>query len=393
MTKEIVIVGAGAGGGLVASKLRRLIPEDKAHITIIDKYGKTVFQPSQTLVSIGSRLPEQISTDISNFYKRGIKPIKGEVTDVDAANRNVVLSSQKIPYDILVLSPGVKFDKQSFPGYNNVEQFWDLEGAISLRSKLSTFKGGNIVIGVTTKVYKCPPVPWEMAMILDDYFRNKGMRDKVNITVAHFASKPFEMFGPVLSNPVTKWFEERDIHTVNNFNPKNIDGENKKIIGEANETIDYDLAIIAPPHKPQDFIAKNPDLLSKQGWLDSNIKNFRNSKFDDIYGLGDSIAPTVGLGMAGVFAHFQADTVASLIAGDVMGIHAPIPYNTVGLCAGDTGDAGMFAYCDFGDKLTKPDTLFPDCRLVPPDKMLKFAHAIYEKYFLANVYGGWYYGQ
>jgi len=390
MVKRIVVVGAGAGGGLVASRLRKLLPRGEAEITVIDKYGRTDFQPSYTLVALGNREPSQISVGMENFSKTGIKTVKGEVTEVDPKYRTVSVSTEKIQYDLLVLSPGVKFDGQSFPGYENASHFWDMAGSLELRKRISGFKGGKIVLGVTTQMYKCPPVPWEMAMMLDDYFRLKGIRQKVDITVAHWVQKPMGMFGPVISSPVTKWLEEKNINGVYNFKLARIDGDKKQLVGESGETVDYDLAIVAPPHRPPDFVAKNPDLKSSSGWLDSNIRNFRNSRFDDIYGIGDAIAPSIGIGMAGVFAHFQADTAASMVAGDILGAYDPVPYNTIGLCASDTGDAGWIAYCDFGKKLTVPNTAFPDCRSMGRSRLLKLAHAIYEKYFLASVYGGWY---
>lgn len=390
MPKKVVVVGAGAGGGLVASRIRKIVPQDQVEITVIDKTGRTDFQPSYTLVAMGNREPSQISVGIDHFYKTGIKAIKGEVTSVDAKNRYVSVGNEKVPYDILVLSPGVKFDGKSFPGYDSAYHFWDMENSMALRKKIAAFRGGKIVLGVTSQMYKCPPVPWEMAMMLDDYFRGKGIRNKVEITVAHWAKKPMAMFGPVISEPVTKWLNEKNIGGVYDFKLSRIDGEGQKLIGESGETVEFDLAIVAPPHAPPDFVSSNPDLRSKTGWLDSNVKNFRNGKYDDIYGLGDAIAPSIGIGMAGVFAHFQADTVASMVAGDILGAYDPMPYNTLGLCASDTGDAGWIAYCDFKDKLTVPGTAFPDCRSMGKSKILKLAHSIYEKYFLASVYGGWY---
>lgn len=385
-----MVVGAGAGGGLAASRIRKLLPVDSVEVMVIDKYGRTDFQPSYTLVALGNRQPHQISTGIENFARTGIKPVRGEVTAVDPKERTVTVSGQKIQYDVLVLSPGVKFDPASFPGYENAYHFWDMESAMKLREKVAGFRSGKIVISVTTQVYKCPPVPWEMALMLDDYFRMKGIRRNVSITVAHWAPRPMAMFGPVISDPMTEWLSERNIEVVNGFRLARIDGGSRKLIGESGETVDYDLAIVAPPHRPHDFISQNPDIASPNGWLDSNIRDFRTSKFDDIYGIGDAIAPSIGLGMAGVFAHFQADTVASLVAGDILGSYSPVPYNTVGLCAADTGDAGWIAYCDFRKKLTVPNTPFPDCRSMGRNRLMKMAHAIYEKYFLANIYGGWY---
>lgn len=43
MSKKIIVVGAGAGGGLAASKIRKLLPGDDVEVTVIDKYGRTNF--------------------------------------------------------------------------------------------------------------------------------------------------------------------------------------------------------------------------------------------------------------------------------------------------------------------------------------------------------------
>ena len=189
---------------------------------------------------------------------------------------------------------------------------------------------------------------------------------------------------------MTGWLEEKGVNSINGFKLASIDGEGQKLVGESGESVDYDLAIVAPPHRAPDFISGNPDLTSRNGWLDSNTKNFRNRSYDDVYAIGDAIAPSIGIGMAGVFAHFQADTAASYVAGDIIGSYDPIPYNTIGLCASDTGDAGWIAYCDFKSKIADSRTPFPDCRSMGRSRLLKVAHAIYEKYFLASIYGGWY---
>lgn len=390
MAKKVVVVGAGAGGGLAASRIRKMVPEGEAEITVIDRTGRTDFQPSYTLVALGNRDPSQISVSMERFEKTGIRSVKGEVTDVDVRNRTVSVGTEKIPYDVLILSPGVKFDSKSFPGYDSAYHFWDMDSSMVLRKKLSAFRGGKIVLGVTTQMYKCPPVPWEMAMMLDEYFRARGIRDRVEITVAHWAKKPMAMFGPVIADPVSGWLDEKGIRSINGFRLANIDGEGEKLVGESGETVDYDIAIVAPPHRPPDFISGNPELASSSGWLDSNTRNFRNRAYDDVYAIGDAIAPSIGIGMAGVFAHFQADTAASYVAGDIVGSYDPIPYNTIGLCASDTGDAGWIAYCDFRHKIADSRTPFPDCRSMGRSRILKVAHAIYEKYFLASIYGGWY---
>ncbi len=387
--KKVVIVGAGAGGGLVATKLRNKIDRESVEITVIDSYGKTEFQPSFPMVSMGLKKPAEIGVNFENLSKVGIKPMKAKVLSVNGDERIVKTDKGDVAYDDLVLSPGAKIENDKIPQSPNVGHFWDMEHALDLRKKLMSLKEGKIVIGVSSMIYKCPPVPWEMAMLLNDMYTNMGVRNKIEIKVVHWASKPMAMFGPVISNPVTEWLENADIQGNYGFEMDKIDGENRKIISKKGDEEKFDLAIMAPPHSVPDFVKNSENLLSSRGWLDANASTFRPKKYDDIYGLGDAIAPSLGIGMAGVFAHFQADTVASFVLNDIDGIYPPFPYNKVGLCASDMGSTGWISYCDFSGKIRDNSTPFPDCGVLGSGPLFKVAHSIYEKYFLGAIYGGW----
>lgn len=387
--KKIVIVGAGAGGGLVASKIRSKTSRDDVEITVIDSLGRTDFQPSYPMVSIGLKKPSEIGVSFENFSKTGIKPLKANVTSVDGDERVVRTDHGDIPYDDLVLSPGAKVENEKLPDSENVGHFWDMKHSIELKQKLMGLREGKIVIGVTSSIYKCPPVPWEMAMLLDNMYRNKGIREKIEIKVVHWAKKPMDMFGPVISDPVSKWMDEAKIEGNYGFEFNEIDPVKKKITSKKGDEEDYDLAILAPPHSVPDFVKNSENLLSQRGWLDASAQNFRPRKYEDIYGLGDAIAPTIGLGMAGVFAHFQADSVSSLVLNDIEGIYPPFAYNKVGLCASDMGSTGWISYCDFSAKIRDNSVPFPDCGVLGSGPLFKLAHSIYEKYFLGAVYGGW----
>lgn len=386
--KKVVIVGGNAGGGLIAGRLARMLPKDEVQITVLDKRGKVEFQPSFTYVALGNRTQEQISKDFNSMARENVKPIKAEVTKVDASNRIVYTNSGQLNYDYLVLSPGVQLNETQFKGYEDTYHFWNLEGALRLRSALSKFKKGKIVISVASPIYKCPPVPWEMSMLLHEYFTNKGLRDGVEITVAHPMGKQFEMFGPNISDPLGKWMEEMKINGHYNFLPQYADPVSHELIGQTNESIKYDLAIVSPIQTAPDFVASNDDLKSKVNWANVNARNFRNPKFDDIYAIGDVISPTLGMGMAGAFAHFEADTAASFIADDVTGSYLTLPFNPVAMCAMEGGSYGWVAYCDFGKKLKDPNYFFNDCTLMGRGRIYKVLHSIYEKYYYATILRG-----
>ena len=386
MTKNIVIIGAGAGGGISLSQLRHALKDEDVKITLIDKIGRTDFQPSYVFLALGEKRADDISRDMSSLNTDRIKTVKDEVVEVDAADRVVKTTKGRYQYDYLIMSPGPKIENAALKGHEATHSVWTMEDSIRLRDSIREFKGGKILISVSTQWYKCPPVPWEMALLLDDYFRRKGMRDKVEITVAHPVSKPMEMYGPGLSDPFSAILEERDIHGIYGQLVSSVDTEKKEAVLNKGETFKFDLAIVAPPHMPPDFIKNNDDLRSSRGWAATNLNNFRNPKYSEVFAIGDVIAPTIQIGMAGVLAHFQADTASSAIAEEIAG-YPFIDYNKVAVCIIATGGSGVFSYCDLSKKMTDPNTKFPECRMIGNDPLFRFAHDLYEVNFLSSIYG------
>ncbi|BAB59613.1 flavoprotein reductase [Thermoplasma volcanium GSS1] len=386
MAKKIVIIGAGAGGGISLSKLRRVLKDEDVDITIIDKLGRTDFQPSYIFLSIGQKRVKDLSRDFNLLNGGHVKTVKDEVVSVDAQNRIVNTLKGKYSYDYLIMSPGPDIKKDSFEGIEATDSVWTLEDSLKLRAKIKEFNGGKILISVSSQWYKCPPVPWEMALLLDDYFRKKNMRDKVEITVAHPVSKPMEMYGPGLSDPFAKMLEKRSIGGLYGKKLLGIDASKKEAVFEDDDRLRFDLSIVAPPHSPPSFIKDNEYLRSKNGWASTNLKDFRNPKYDDIFAIGDVIAPTIQIGMAGVLAHFQADTASSAIAEDIIG-YPFIDYNKNAVCIIATGSSGVFSYCDLSAKLTDPSVKFPECRMIGNDPLFRFAHDLYEVNFLSSIYG------
>lgn len=386
--KNVVIVGGNAGGGLVAARLNRLLKDEDVNITVLDKNGKIDFMPSYTYLALGARTRDQVSKDFGNMASKKIKPVKAEVTDVDPSNRKVKTNIGDFNYDILVLSPGAALNEGATPGLNQVDHFWSIDRAIQMKENISKFKKGKIVLSVASMIYRCPPVPWEMSMLLHEYFKNKGLRDNIEITVAHPVGKPFEMFGPPISGPLTEWLDEMKINFQPKFTVARVDPDKKELISTSGESLKYDMAIVSPVHEPPDFVKKNEALKSKVGWGSTRARDFRTEKFDDIYAIGDLVEPTLGLGMAGVFAHFQADTASSFIVDDITGSNLAIPYNSVAVCAMEGGSYGWFAYCDFKKKMENPTVPFPDCTLTGRGRIYKMLHAIYERYYFAAILRG-----
>ena len=64
-----------------------------------------------------------------------------------------------------------------------------------MRDVLLDFDSGTILIGILGHPFKCPPAPFEGALLLHDHFVERGVRDAVEI----------RMVGPMAAPvPITK---------------------------------------------------------------------------------------------------------------------------------------------------------------------------------------------
>lgn len=105
---RVVIIGGGFGG-LYAARALRSAP---ASITLIDKRNFHLFQPLLYQVATGALSPANIAAPLRAILKRqgNVTTVLGEVIDLDAAAREVILRDRRVPYDTLIVAAGVRYN-------------------------------------------------------------------------------------------------------------------------------------------------------------------------------------------------------------------------------------------------------------------------------------------
>ena len=104
---HVVVVGAGFGGLKAAHGLRLAA----CRVTVIDKRNYHLFQPLLYQVATASLSPADVATPIRALFRdqHNVRVLLGEVTDVNPAARQVMLSDgARIDYDYLVLATGAR---------------------------------------------------------------------------------------------------------------------------------------------------------------------------------------------------------------------------------------------------------------------------------------------
>jgi len=103
-SRHVVIVGGGFGGLYAAKRLGHA----PVRVTLIDRRNFHLFQPLLYQVATGGLSPANIAAPLRAVLKRqkNTEVFLGEVVDIDAANRRVILSDGSVLYDNLIVATG-----------------------------------------------------------------------------------------------------------------------------------------------------------------------------------------------------------------------------------------------------------------------------------------------
>jgi len=180
--KTVLILGGGTGGLVAAHRLRRMLAKEH-RVVLVDRTPFYTFAPSYTWVMTGKRDPRRITRDLRSLTKKGIEFVMGEIERIDASGKRVVVAGREFGYDYLIVALGAQYSSDEIEGLGQSWTFYHLDGAEGLRERLQTFTSGRVAIVVSALPYKSPAAPYEGALLLDDQFRRRKVRDDVEIHV------------------------------------------------------------------------------------------------------------------------------------------------------------------------------------------------------------------
>jgi sulfide:quinone oxidoreductase len=364
--QRILILGGGVGGTLSANllvkKLRSRIDRGEVEVVVVDATGQHVYQPGFMYIAMGGERASNLSRPERSLLDKRVTLVIGEVARVDAGRHLVTLvDGSALGYDHLVLATGSRIVPEAIEHFDTQAQhFYTAEAAAELRKALDAFTGGRIVIGIAGMPYKCPPAPLEVAFLIEAELRERGLRDTSEM---HFCSPIGRAFTiESVSEMATPILEAKGIELHTFFNVEAIDPARKQVLSLEGEELPYDLLILVPPHKGQQFLMDSGLAPAPGGWLPTDRHTLLVGDRPNVYALGD--ATDLPLSKAGSTAHFEAPVIAERISASVEG-RAPAgkhaDYEGKVMCFFEIGDGKgtllQFDY-DHPPKPPKPNQLW-----------------------------------
>jgi sulfide:quinone oxidoreductase len=374
---RILVVGGGTGGTIVANNLARRLSGEiragKVKITMLSASDKHMYQPGLLYVAFGQMMPDELYRDQASLLESSIDFHVDPVEQFELDKNQVKTKSGKVyMYDVMVVATGSRIVPEQIPGLaEGAETFYSEAGAVKMFKRLREFQGGKIAVVVGVP-HKCPIAPVEVIFSLHDYFKARGIRDKVTIKY-HY---PIGRIHTI--KEVATWakpeFDRMGIEYETLFNVKEVDVKNRVVKSEEDTEYAYDLLIAIPPHRGMEVIEQNG--LGEGGWIPTDRHKLTMNGHDNVYVVGDTT--NLPVSKTGSAAHFEAEVISENIS-SIVKIGAPVrDYDGKVYCFIETGhDSATYAMFNY---LNPPD-------LKPPSKPMHWFKMSYNKMYWTSVRG------
>ena len=329
---RVVVIGGGVGGATVARYLAIAAPW--IAVTLVEPKRRYTTCFFSNLYLAGLRSFASLTHDYQRLSQRyGINLVHERAMAIDVEAHSVRLSSGgRLPYDRLVVAPGIAFRAGAIEGYDEdasliMPHAW-MAGPQTrlLRRQLQAMEeGGVFVLVAPPDPFRCPPGPYERASLVAAYFKRHNPRAKIIILDAKDNFFEQDLFQDAWNRHcpgMIEWLPAQFTGGIKAVDPKH------RVIETAHGSFNASVANVIPA-QTAGRLALDADLADSSGWCPIDPDSFESTRHRGIHLVGDAISS--GQMPKSAFAtNSQAKVCAFAIAAALSGSTHPAPklFNT-----------------------------------------------------------------
>ena len=315
---RVVVVGGGYGGA-TAAKYIRMWSDQKIDVTLIEPNAAFVSCPISNLVLGGSKTMADITTPYDNLSRRhGVRVVRDTVTVIDPEKRLVRLAGgSELPYDRLIVSPGVDFMWEALPGMgrpgaqDTILHAWKAgPQTLALRRQLEAMPDGGVyALSIPLAPYRCPPGPYERACQVAHYFSKAKPRSKVLILDANDdVTSKGPLFKKAWADRYQGIVEYRPKHTL-----VDVVAATNTLKFEFSDDVKASVLNVVPPMRAGEIAVKTGLATANKRWCEVDFLTHESRAARNIHVLGDAIQVAPLMPKSGHMANQHGKTCAAAV--------------------------------------------------------------------------------
>ena len=400
---EIVVLGAGLGGTLMAYELLDQIrPGDR--VTLIGQEKKYHFVPSNPWIAVGWRERKDIEADLGPVMARkGVRFLTQGAKRLHAAEKRIEMTDgSDVSYDFLVIAtgPDLAFDEIEGLGPEaHTQSICHIDHAERARAAFEAFcaKPGPVIVGAVQGA-SCFGPAYEFAYILDTELRKRRIRDRVKMTFVtpepYIGHLGLDGVGDTKSMMESE-FRNRHIGWITNAKVKRIE-DGTMVVEEVGEdgavkreqSLPFSFSMMLPGFRGVAALRGVEGVVNPRGFVIIDEYQ-RNPAHPEIFGVGVCVAippvgPTpvpVGTPKTGFMIESMVTATAHNIGALLRGQEAKTRATWNAICLADFGDGGV-AF------VAQPQIPPRNVNWSAKGTWVHLAKVAFEKYFLRKMRAG-----
>ncbi|MDM8354993.1 NAD(P)/FAD-dependent oxidoreductase [Pandoraea communis] len=323
---RVIVIGGGFGGA-TAAKALRLLSGHTIDVTLVEPNPAFVSSPLSNLVVGGNLRVSDLTVSYDGLVARhGIVWRRTRASAIDAANKRVQLADGgRLPYDKLIVAPGVSLRRDAIAGLSDpairdaLPVAWtDARESAALHARLQAMPdGGVFAVTIPEAPFRCPPAPYERACQAAAWLKRHKPRAKVLIFDANDqVLAEAEQFHEVWR---TQFAGIVEYHPQFNCTDVAIDGAKQMARFELGEEVRADVLNVIPPMRAGDIAVESGLATANGRWCDVDFLTFASKAQPDVHVLGDAIQIAPQMPKSGHMANQHAKVCAAAIVATLSG--------------------------------------------------------------------------
>ena len=385
--ERIILLGGGFGALAAANELRARARDREARVVLVSASDRFFMGFAKLWDLAGVRPLAEGTVALDALARRGVELVHDRVEELDPEALTVSTGSRRLEGDALLVALGsvpspAHLDLLSKAGGHNL---YDAAALPAMRAALDEVSSGRVVVAILGGPFKCPPAPYEAALLVDEHLRRRGVRDRVEVEVVTPQPMTLPSAGPDASRLVAGWLGERGVGLRDGRKVSGVDPEAGRLRLEGDdgaEELEYAVLLAVPAEKAPPVVANSP-LAGGSGFVEPDRHTLRTA-YPRVYAVGDCTqvpTATAQLPKAGVFAAAQGRVAAANIAADLWG-DDEVRFDGHGMCFLEV-PGGRVATVE-GNFYAEPA---PDVRFSEPSEAGFHRKQAYEQEHLAEWLG------
>lgn len=328
--QRVVVIGGGFGGATAAKYLKRFNPA--LQVTLIEPSPMFIMCPMSNRVIHGGMTLRDISRPYDRFANRhGIQLLRATADEIDAERHEVRVGRSRVPYDRLIVSPGVDYMYEDVPGMQSAEAQLQIPHAWKAGEQTQRLKdmlyalpqGGVVAIHIPKVPYRCPPGPYERASLMAYFLQQRNPRGKLLV----FDSNPEIQSKKGLFEAVWKGPYAGLIDYIPNAEIESVDAATRTLDLKVQGRHKVDVLNLIPPQRAGTIALRSGLANMGKRWCGVDFLSYESTAHKDIHVLGDAIASAPGMPKSGHMANQEAKVCAGAIA--ALSLGQPVPQQPI----------------------------------------------------------------